>query len=497
MNVLLISFNLISLNTRILSSSLKKHGHRVHLLFCTNGFNSANIPQFIEFIKSKNVDLIGVSLMTDDFPDAKIATDIIKEYFKVPVIWGGAHPSILPDESLKYADIICIGEGEEALLELCEKMEHNSDYSSIQNLWMITNNTIIKNELRPLEENLDMYPFSDYELDDKYILTQKDYIEFSETQFNNAYDIMTSRGCPHSCSYCYNNQRRKMYSEKGKYLRYRSIENVIDELVFIKNKFKTINSINFWDDNLVSRTVEELEIFSKAYKQKVNLPFYCLASPGKLNEDKIILLKACGLTVIQIGIQTGSKEISELYRRHTDNKDIIKLSKIINKYKITAKYDLIFNNPYETEEDIIDTINLLLEIPKPYIINGYNLIFYPGTEMYEKGLKDKYISLNKIEQDSSSIYSPINSPVLNWNSKLSNRLYFCNYSIENKRYLNSLIALIPHYPNFLIRILLFSENRITKKIVKLLSDYETKPESLNRIIRLCLNNVKIENTWSD
>ena len=497
MNVLLISFNLISLNTRILSSYLKKNGHRVFLLFCTNGFNPANAPKFIELIKSINADLIGISLMTDEFPDAKIATEIIKEHLKIPVLWGGTHPSISPEESLKYADIICIGEGEEALLELCEMMEHNSDYSSIQNLWMMRNNTIIKNELRQLEENLDKYPFSDYELTDKYILMQNECVEFTETQLNDAYDIMTSRGCPHSCSYCYNNQRRKMYYKKGKYLRYRTVDNVIEELVFIKNKFKTINFINFWDDNLVSRTVEELEIFSKIYKEKVNLPFYCLASPGKLNQEKIRLLKACGLSLVQIGIQTGSKEISELYRRHTENIEIINLSKIIHKYKITAKYDVIFNNPYETKENIKETINLLLELPKPYILNGYNLIFYPGSEIYEKGLKDGYISLNSmdiVDQDSSSIYSPINSPLLNWNYKLSNRLYCCNYSIENKRYLNSLITLIPRYPNILVRSLLFSENIISKGIVKLLLDYETKPESLNPILRLCLKNLKTEKT---
>lgn len=496
MNVLLISFNLISLNTRILSSYLKKHGHRVYLLFCTNGFNQGNTSKFIELIKSINVDLVGVSLMTDEFPDAKTATEIIKENFTFPVIWGGTHPSISPEESLEYADIVCIGEGEEALLELCEKMEKNPDHSSILNLWMKRNNSIIKNELRPLEEYLDRYPFSDYELTDKYILNLNDCIEYTEAQLNNAYDIMTSRGCPHSCSYCYNNQRRKMYAKKGKYLRYRSVDNVIEELVSIKNKFKTINFINFWDDNLVSRNVEELELFSKVYKEKINLPFYCLASPGKLNEEKIRLLKDCGLSLVQIGIQTGSKEISALYRRHTENKDIINLSNIIHRYKITAKYDIIFNNPYETKENIKETINLLLELPKPYILNGYNLIFYPGSEIYEKGLKDGYISLNNMktkDQDSHSIYSPVNSPLLDWNYKLSNRLYSCNYSIENKRYLNSLIALIPRYPEIVIKLLLFSENIISKEIVKLLLDYETKPESLNPILQYCFKNLKGEN----
>lgn len=415
-----------------------------------------------------NIDLIGVSVVTDEFPNAKFVTEKIKETFSIPIIWGGAHPSISPEECLKYADIVCIGEGEEALLELCEKIDTNSDYTSVKNLWIKKDNIIITNEVRSLVENLDEFPFPDFELKNKYILTFDDHVEFAEGHMENTYNLMTSRGCPHSCSYCYNNQRRKMYSRKGKYLRFRSVNNVIDELILIKSKFKSINYINFWDDNLVSRSIEELERFSEFYKQRVNLPFYCLASPGKLNEEKIRLLKACGLNLMQIGVQTGSKAISrDIYHRHDENKVIINLANLLHKYKVQGKYDIIFNNPYETKKNILETINLLLKLPKPWIINGYNLVFYPGTEIYEKALKDGYIHLNNIDEN-SSIYSPINSPLDGWNNKLSNRLYFCNYSIENKRYLNSLIALIPYYPYQLIKLLSFNENVLTKAIVRLL-----------------------------
>jgi len=462
MRILLISFNSKAINVRSLSSYLKEGGHEVYLVFCPTDFNETNSSKFVELINLLDIKLIGLSLVTDDFKNAKYITRKIKEEFPIPIIWGGAHPSIAPVECLQYANMVCIGEGEEALLELCNKMDEKADYLSIQNIWFKKNRKIIRNELRNLIENLDKYPFSDYEFKTHYIITKKGYEKFDEKLLDHGYIIMTSRGCPFSCSYCYNNYRRKMYAHKGKYLRQRSINNVLDELKLAKENLKSINFISIFDDNFFMRNINDFKKFSELYINKINIPFFCIANPSYINEEKIKLLKKCGLINIQIGVQTGSENVNKnIYNRPISNDVLLNLAKILYKYDIKVVYDIIFNNPYETKDNLIETIELLLKLPKPFKLHGFNLIFYPGSGITEKAIKDNYILVNSNPNETSTIQGESDSPILSFGSfgKViqSSRLYQPNFSIEEKIYLNILIGLIPYYPKFLIKYLMHKD----------------------------------------
>ena len=468
MKVLLISFSSMAINVRCLSSCLKERGYKTYLAFCLSDFNKTNSSKFIKLINSLNIKLIGISLVTDDFKNAKYITTEIKKELALPVIWGGAHPTIASLECLKYADMVCVGEGEEALLELCDKMNRKVNYFSVQNIWFKKEEKIIRNELRHLVENLDKYFFPDYGFETHYIVIKEGYEKFDEKSLDGKYNIMTSRGCPFSCSYCYNNYRRKMYAHKGKYLRQRSINNILDELKLAKKKFKSINIINFWDDNFLMRNINDIKEFSEYYEKEINIPFFCLANPSYISEEKIKLLKKCGIAEIQVGIQTGSENINKnIYNRSIPNSIILDLAKLLRKYNIKVGYDIIFNNPYETRDDLIDTIELLLKFPKPFKLRGYNLIFYPGSEITEKAIKDNYILVNTNPDETSTIEAAVDSPLRSFDKvALSSRLYQPNFSIGEKRYLNSIIGLIPYYPKFLIKSLMHNENRLAKTLLK-------------------------------
>lgn len=495
MRILLISFNLKAINVRCLSSYLKESGHETYLAFCPTDFNEKNSSKFIELIKLLDIKLIGLSLVTDDFKNAKYITRKIKEELSIPIIWGGAHPSIAPVECLQYADMVCIGEGEEALLELCNKIEKKTDYSSIQNIWVKKNGMNIRNELRSLIENLDKYPSQDYEFKTHYLITKKGYEKFDEKLLYHEYIIMTSRGCPFSCSYCYNNSRRKMYAHKGKYLRQRSINNILDELKLAKENLKSVNFISIFDDNFFMRNNNDLKKFSELYINKINIPFFCLANPSHINEEKIELLKKCGLIKIQIGIQTGSEKVNKnIYNRPISNDVLLNSAKILHKYDIKSTYDIIFNNPYETKDNLIETIELLLKLPKPFKLQGFNLIFYPGSDITEKAIKDNYILINSNPNETSTIQGELDSPTLTFGKVIqSSRLYQPNFSIEEKIYLNTLIGLIPYYPKFLIKYLMHKD-KLGKILLKfnllylcyLLFDMLKNPRvpSLNEIINV-------------
>lgn len=370
-----------------------------------------------------------------------------------------------PDECLQHADMICLGEGEEALLELVNNLNSEGPLDlSIKNLWFNTKNGIVKNELRSLEERLDKYPFPDFDAASQYVMTETGFQTLNENHLFGEYSIITSRGCPHNCHYCYNSYRRKQYEGKGTYLRKRSIQNVIEELSYAKITFKNLERINFWDDSFVARDIEEFRLFKGLYKKHIDLPFFALIEPMIFNYEKIKLLKESGLTALQVGIQTGSEKINKfIYNRHISNAKVLHVSKQINKLRIGVIYDIIFNNPYEKEEDVIETVHLLLEFPRPFLIQGYNLIFYPGTEITSRTINDGYISPRTESFDFQTIESAKDSPIaMRGKSYLSNRFYDLNYNSEGKDYWHKVLSLFTftHGPRCLVNYFSISKSSL-------------------------------------
>ena len=158
---------------------------------------------------------------------------------------GGIHATAKIEESLRYADIVCVGEGEETTLELVKKVENAQDYYGIPNLCFNVDGKIKKNPVRPLIQDLDSLPFIDYDLDEHYVMDRDEsrLLKIDEgllerispgfpdknKTFLPTYKTMITRGCPHRCAYCGNSQLRRMYQGQ-KYFRRRSNENMIEEL---------------------------------------------------------------------------------------------------------------------------------------------------------------------------------------------------------------------------------------------------------------------------
>lgn len=469
-HVALISFLTNSINTRSLSSYLKQNGHEVICLFCPVAFNQSNLNELTDILKTNDIGLIGISLVTDDYRSAVLVTGEIKKNLKIPVIWGGAHVNVKPEECLQHADMICLGEGEEALLDLVKNYSEGEFNLSTKNIWFNTENGIVRNELRNLEENLDKYPYPDFNLVTQFVMSEKGFENLTEGHFNGEYSIMASRGCPYSCHYCYNSYRRKQFEGKGKYLRKRSIESIVDELVTAKINFKSIRKINFWDDSFVTRNILEFAKFKDLYKAKIDLPFFALIEPMAFDYKKIAILNAAGLRGLQVGIQSGSERVnSTVYNRHVSNNKVLEIAFFINKLGIDVTYDIIFNNPYETIEDVADTVKLLLKLPRPFILQGYNLIFYPETFLTDKALHDNYIMNKSGNNDFSTIQSKNDSPLATFGSSaVSNRFFLINYRSDEKKYYNSLISLIAsmHVPKAIIKYFASSELAYKRSMLK-------------------------------
>lgn len=436
MKVILISpyTGLQAFGIRTISACLKREGHQVQILFLPKQFtvqyDEHLLNEVVEF--SKGVDLIGISVMTNFFRNVSQITLKLREACSIPVLWGGIHPTVRPEESLSYADMVCIGEGEEAIVELLKKMEKRQSYYDVHGIWFKNKGTIITNPLRSFP-SLDQIPFQDYDINTHFMPNngriEKLNIKLLRKHNGEIYMTMATRGCPFGCTYCCNNTINAMYPNQ-KQLRKRSIDSIIGELSEIKALFPFINCIKFEDDAFFTFSVEEIKEFCTQYKKLGLSLIIGGVTPTTLNREKLSLLVDAGLNLLRMGIQTGSERIKKLYNRRYSNEQVERSVKIINEFKDKIRlphYDIILDNPWETDEDLIATLMFLSKLPLPYRLQIFSMNFYPGTELYNKAKMDGIIT-----DDLKEVYLKSNS----YPSKTYlNRLFFllCDYASNGQR----------------------------------------------------------------
>ncbi|MBS3075802.1 B12-binding domain-containing radical SAM protein [Candidatus Pacearchaeota archaeon] len=392
---------------RTISSVLKKAGHEVKIIFLAysedySKFYPESVLNQIQDL-SKDSDLIGINSFASTAPRAIQVIDKLKQLNK-PIVWGGIHATISPEKCIEYCDIVCVGEGEQAIVELAKAIENKRTINKIKNLWVKDSKTrrIIKNPVRDLIDELDSLPFVDYDIQDHYILNKGKLIKFRESDLNGEIFFLTGRGCPYGCDYCSNDLLNKLYEGKRKkILRWHSPEYIIDCIIDLKKRFSSLSYFDIRDDTFSWRSLEQIMEFCRLYKEKVNMRFKCLGDPKTVSDEKIRLLVEAGCTDIIIGIQGSERVNKEIYHRNQTDNDVLNASKIINQYKdkLAVMYDVITTNPYEKPEDIINLIRLLQKIPKPYFLSVNNLVFFTSTPLYCKAKAEGIIQK---EEDSAA-----------------------------------------------------------------------------------------------
>jgi anaerobic magnesium-protoporphyrin IX monomethyl ester cyclase len=389
---------------RSISSFLKEAGFDVNVIFFTFGTDAKEIyssPRILRSIKEIVKDSVFVGISTNMQVDAPLAIWLARHIksMNIPLLWGGIYPTINPGDCIKYFDVICMGEGEHAALEFAQKLVEKESIENIANLWVRQEDgKIVKNQPRALIADLNSLPFPDIDSSTHYYL-DKEVNAIKKIPRNNplmsgTYCLHGSRGCPFVCSYCSNKAIDTLYCGKFRKVRMRSIELIIEELKRAV-KIAKPNFVWFSDDVFPVRSDEELKLFSSLYKEHINLPFMCYVSPTTVSETKIKYLVDAGLDVVEMGIQSGSDYINkEIYERYQTNKDVLRASKILNKFgnRMTVRYQFILFNEFEREEDLVETINMIKKLPPPYVLQAFTLSLFKGSELYNKYLKSGYLS---------------------------------------------------------------------------------------------------------
>jgi radical SAM superfamily enzyme YgiQ (UPF0313 family) len=359
--------------------------------------------------------LVGISVMTAGFYLARQLTEAIHASLTVPIIWGGIHPTVRPRECLQYADLVCVGEGERAIVELARRIAAGRDYGDVNNLAQLDAQAhLLVNPLHPLAQNLDALPFPDYDHAQHFVLHEGQLVPFTQALMNYyltdvgrwidgpRYDVVTTRGCPYRCTFCGNDAMARIYPRWGK-LRRRSPDNVVAEIRAVRARLPDLKGITVHDDTFLANPASYIAEFSQLYQAHVGLPFRAYATPHAVDGVKLQHLVKAGLHVAMMGIQTGSSRTQALYGRRTSNEQIARAARLIHGFRRhipRPRYDLITDNPYETDDDRFETLRLIHRLPRPYRLSVYALTFYPGTEIHSLAQAD-----GLIEDDASHAYA--------------------------------------------------------------------------------------------
>lgn len=380
MKVAFVYTEMENLGIQYLSSSLKQNGHQTRLfldpqLFMDTVIRRSFLGKVFDYsdriiceIEEYEPHLIAFSVLSTNYEWACNLARKIKNHLAVPIVFGGIHPTSLPEEVINagIANFVIAGEGEYALLELLESGFDKKSLSLIKNLCYIENGVFFHNELRQPVNDLDSLPFPD-----------KDLFYNCLPYLQNSYTIMTGRGCPHACTYCCNSFLNRLY--QGKYLRRRSVGNVISELCWAMTRYKIKNV--FFDDSTFTYDKKWLEDFAKEYQKAVALPCFCWVYPTDVDEGLIGILKIMNCKAVEMGVESLDRQIrGNIFRRFYENADIEKAIKLFNKNRIFCVVDNIKGFSHDPEVEMAGIVRFYNE-NRPNKIYIFEHRFFPKTEI--------------------------------------------------------------------------------------------------------------------
>jgi radical SAM superfamily enzyme YgiQ (UPF0313 family) len=381
--VLFISQPFEDLGIEYLSAALKQRQHSVFLLIdrCLFYDSYQRRPLLHNLFDEKKKlfrridaiapDLIALSVMTDTYQWAlDIATQVKKRYPFLPLIVGGPHPTLVPEKVIENEciDMLCVGEGEKALYQLADALDKKEDYRRIDNLWVKIDGAVYKNKPQLSFRDLNILPFPDKQIYyDQLPIFKPEYL------------IMTSRGCCYQCSYCCTVALKNLYADR--YFRRRSPAHVIAELEHAKIAFSP-RFIWFMDDSF-AHDEQWLDEFCAAYKNKINIPFFCYLHPNEVNQKSASLIRSAGCQEVGVGVQAISESTLKIIGRPYNAEDIEHAFSILNNVGIACVAENILGLPGEGEHELTILSQLYNKIK--YVVPIFSsLRLFPKTPLSEK-----------------------------------------------------------------------------------------------------------------
>ncbi|MDP3026556.1 MAG: radical SAM protein [Nanoarchaeota archaeon] len=413
--------NLIPMGVSLLSACLKRGGHEVDIFdttFYKTKDKTGDESRYEALqIKKTNLEDYGITEekgdMVEDFhreigkfkpdlmgfsvvePTYHIALKLLKSIKDsgIPTIVGGIHATMGLEDVLREdaVEMICVGEGERAIVNLADRIQNKEDYSNIQNIWVKKGGIIVRNPLGPLAD-LDSLPDQDWSIHDK-----KRFYKPMGGKVWISGPIELARGCPHHCAFCCNDQLQAHYKNIGRYPRQRSVDNFMNELKDKKEKFG-LQYLYLLAENFLQMSDERFSHFIAGYRD-IRLPFWIETRPETVILERIKQLKEVGCEGISIGVEHGNNQFRrKMLNRHTSNTKIIEAFRLAKQAGIRTSANNILGFPEETRELAFETINLNREFqPDNAITNIFAA--HRGAKLWNYCVEKGYISRDAIAGD--------------------------------------------------------------------------------------------------
>jgi anaerobic magnesium-protoporphyrin IX monomethyl ester cyclase len=327
-------------------------------------------PNLVALSTTEDMWLLGVRILEE-----------IEEYInrhKIPVIAGGVFPTFAPELVINHRliDMVCIGEGENSMIDLCENLDKGQEYGNVTNLW-------IKQKDGSISKNPISNPFDINEtpiIDIGLFEEQRLYRPMAGKWYK-MMPIETIRGCPYKCTFCNSPDQITLYSDQtdSNFFRKKSISLVYKELKYFKENYQ-VEYNYFWADTFLSWNNQEFDEFCEMYAD-IKLPFWMQTRPETLTDYKVKRLAKIGLHRISFGIEHGNEGFrKKLLKRDWKNGRIIEALKIPGRYGIPFSVNNITGFPTETRDLAMDTVELNRHIPA-HNQNLYSFVPFHGTPL--------------------------------------------------------------------------------------------------------------------
>jgi anaerobic magnesium-protoporphyrin IX monomethyl ester cyclase len=359
----------------------------------------------------RTCDLVGITILTTHLlPRSIQITRYLKPRIAAPIIWGG--PPVIADPAcfLTYCDLVCAGEGEQVMEQLLQGVPVHK----IPGLGYRSGTGVpVINPLPPMLD-VNQLPIPKVDLEHGYILRESGLLPLKShiPASLSTYSILLVRGCPYQCSYCLNSRLMAAFAKKGPYVRKITVDRVIRELEWAKDTIPHLRRIIIDDDDFFLNAEDRMQQFLARYMAKIALPvFYLQANTRQITRAKVNILADSGLDLryLKIGLQSGSVRISkDLYNRPLNRQAYLEKLTLVIHRNIRIMIDVISDNPYETMADkhevllfYLDILDIVMgsdTIDQPVTLYDHKLMYFPGTPLYERAMKDRHIPCDYVDQ---------------------------------------------------------------------------------------------------
>jgi len=373
-----------------LASSLRRAAFTVAgILFNHDDWDVASLQSEVERF---DPDVVAFGVITGEHIQCLEVSRQLRAAHHHITLLGGPFLTFAPEtiEHHDHIDAIARGECEISIVDFCERLRSGADHTTVPNLWVRSDVGIVKNGMGPLPD-LDELPYPDREV-------------FSQGRSDGLFNLVTSRGCPYKCTYCFNDRFVELYRPQSKggqrlgeanapVVRNRSIDDVIGELSTLASD-RQVTQFNFHDDIFPMRSSRTLE-FCDAYRAaQLNIPWSCSVKAELLDAHLVDQMAEAGCNKVYMGVEAGNDTVrKELLLRRVDRIQMVEAAGWIHASGIGLYTQSMVGLPGTTLDDDLDTMRFNATLAPDF---AWVSIFtpYPGTE-----LADKAFEMGLVEPD--------------------------------------------------------------------------------------------------